>query len=148
MIFEERIRQNLANLHRMRRALRARIILVLAGLIALVLFHLRFISVPGVFKRPTFVSLLAMAFLWTLMGTLAVFLWMALGTWRKSLAKRYLEQCQTSLRPFNLHLTHGRQKELTFVRRLPRRLAELLGAFRAEYRARRALQSAPRAKAT
>lgn len=130
----------------MRRALRARIILLMAGLIALVLFHLRFVSIALILRRPSFLSLLGLAFLWSLMGTVAVVLWTALAAWRRSLGKRYQEQCQKSLRPFNLHLTHGKQKELTFIKRLPRRLAELLEAFRAEYRARRAIQSAPRAK--
>lgn len=50
------------------------------------------------------------------------------------------------LRQFNLQLTLGKDKELTFVKRLPRRLAELFDAYRLEYRARRALRSTTFAK--
>lgn len=57
------------------------------------------------------------------------------------LIDRYIEQCTIVLRQFNLQLTLGKDKELTFVKRLPRRLAELFDAYRLEYRARRALRS-------
>ena len=143
VIFEERIRQNINNFRRIRRALRVQIVGLGAIVLGLLFLHARFLSISVIFSSPTIMSLAMLIILYISLLYSTVKLVSALRAWHSANARNYEEQCQKTLRQFNLQITFGREKELTFVKRLPKRLAELLEAYRTEYRARRALQSTP-----
>lgn len=168
VIFEERIRQNLENLRVLRALLWRRFITRFIIFIA-VLFvctRLRLIVVEGY-------PLVALnIFLLSLIAAVSGFTLIAAVAWRRAVdGRHYEEQCQKGLHPFNMQirLIHTARKhnwlrnviypsafyysstetsrdsdEITFLRRLPRPLAEFLEAYRCEYRARRALQMQPK----
>jgi hypothetical protein len=111
------------------------------ALFLLLLLHVRFVTLSAILTSPTLLTMLGLLLLYAALVTVIVSLCLSLQTWKNSPVKRYEDQCQKTLRHFNLQLTYGTDKELTFFKRLPRRLAELLEAFRVEFRARRSLQS-------
>lgn len=145
VILEERIRQNLANLRRMRGRLWMRIVSLTVVVTLLVALHAKVGGASAILAAPSLPSLLGLLLLYAALTTTTVLLLISAHSLRTSIVHRYEDQCQRTLRQFNLQLSHGRgrERELTFVKRLPRRLAELLQSYRAEYRARKALRSNP-----
>lgn len=145
VIFEERIRQNLLNLRLLRRKLRWRIALLSFACLLILIAHARFVEFSSIFDGFSVFKILGLLLLYTLLVADVILLVSAIRSFRNSLVKRYEEQCEKTLRHFNLHLasspTAGKEKELAFAKRLPRKLADLIEAYRIEYRARRALHS-------
>jgi len=90
-------------------------------------------------------------FIWaSLLGSLTLFIYSILAyqkaaihqyQWSQFLIFSYEDQCQSSLRPMGLQLTHTDRQLVFTKRRLPRPLAAFLDAFRLEYRGRRALNT-------
>lgn len=142
IIFEERLRQNLINLQRLRRGIRWKIIILCTISVLLLGVHIRLVDWETIFGKPTALKLLSLALLYTSILVTIRYLVVAMVSHRSSMVKRYEEQCKRMLKQYHLQLSgHGRGRELSFTRRLPKRLAELLHTYRAEYRARRALKS-------
>lgn len=101
------------------------------------------------FPRHNFKVILGMLIIYCILAYLALILYRAFRVWRTSLASRYEQQCQRILRAYNLQLSRvnsdGKVEQavqLGFVRRMSRRLVVFMEAYRAEYRARKALASA------
>jgi len=141
VIFEERIRQNIGNMQMMKRSLRLRIIVLSFAVLFLIAVNVKFIRPLMVISEASFLSISGLLLMYGVLIFSTVLLFLAMREWRNSQLKRYEEQCARVLRHFNLQVTHGRERELTFIKRLPKRLADLLDAYRIEYRARRALRS-------
>lgn len=141
VIFEERIRQNIGNMQTMRRSLRLRIIMLSFAALFLIIVNVKFIRPSMAVSKGSFLAIFGLLLMYGVLILSTVLLFLAMREWRNSHLKRYEEQCARVLRHFNLQVTRDGERELTFIKRLPKRLADLLDAYRVEYRARRALRS-------
>lgn len=89
MIFEERIRQNISNLKRIRRVLRRRIVLLSASVLFLLFLHARFVSVAAIFRSPGLLTLLGLLLLYGALLSATIFLVVSLREWRNSVVTKY-----------------------------------------------------------
>lgn len=95
VIFEERIRQNISNLRRIRRLLRLRIILLSTGVLVLLFLHARFVSVATIFRSPSLLTFLGLLFLYGALLSVTILLVAALREWRNSVVTKYVSGCPT-----------------------------------------------------
>jgi len=169
IIFEERLRQNLHNLQRLRKRLYYRFTrhfsrfcqgeycriagLVLALSVIIGLQTRGFIYIQR--SWPNWIRTGLMLVVYGILVFLASSLFFAFRAWRLSLASRYKicaimnshslvsykQQCQKMLKIYNLQLNLEKDNEnIGLIRRIPRRLSEFIEEYRSEYRARRALR--------
>lgn len=89
MIFEERIRQNISNLRRIRRGLRLRLILLSAAVLFLLFLHARFVSVGAIFRSPSLLTILGLLILYGALLSATIFLVVSLREWRNSVVTKY-----------------------------------------------------------
>ncbi len=121
----------------------------------------QFFIVPRLCSWPSWSWAILTLSLYAILTIISISFYRSFKVWRNSLAGKYEHQCQKVLRQFNLQLHDGvsmpttvngtptlaseavvvQSKDigyhLTFLRRMPRRLATFLEAYREEYRGRR-----------
>ena len=86
VIFEERIRQNLANMHRLRRQLRLRTALAFVALLALCAVHIRYVTFSEGLSP---LAILGLILLYGLMVATGLLFTSHLRSWTQSPIKRY-----------------------------------------------------------